>query len=107
VNAAENALRQFARWMITDAGLDSIAAVRRDDVEDYKVWLAAQPRAGGQATTAETHRQRIRTIRQFSGSDHRVGLARRPAPQPGHRRGHPQKARAAAEVPRATATPPG
>jgi hypothetical protein len=39
VNAAENALRQFARWMITDAGLDSIAAVRRDDIEDYKVWL--------------------------------------------------------------------
>jgi hypothetical protein len=35
------ALRQFARWMITDAGLDSIAAVRRDDIEDYKVWLAA------------------------------------------------------------------
>jgi len=65
VNAAENALRQFARWMITDAGLDSIAAVRRDDVEDYKVWLAAQPRARGQTITAETHRQRIRTIRQF------------------------------------------
>jgi site-specific recombinase XerD len=65
VNAAENALRQFARWMITDAGLDSIAAVRRDDIEDYKVWLAAQPRAGGQTITAETHRQRIRTIRAF------------------------------------------
>lgn len=105
VNAAENALRQFARWMITDAGLDSIAAVRRDDVEDYKVWLAARPRAGGQVITAETHRQRIRTIRQFSGADHRVGLARRPVPQPGHRRGHPQKARAAAQVPRPAATP--
>jgi len=65
VNAAENALRQFARWMIADAGLDSIAAVRRDDIEDYKVWLAAQPRAGGKTITAETHRQRIRTIRQF------------------------------------------
>jgi site-specific recombinase XerD len=39
--------------------------VRRDDIEDYKVWLAARPRAGGQAITAETHRQRIRTIRQF------------------------------------------
>ena len=65
VNAAENALRQFARWMITDAGLDSISAVRRDDIEDYKVWLAARPRARGQAITAETHRQRIRTIRQF------------------------------------------
>ena len=65
VDAAENALRQFARWMITDAGLDSIAAVRRDDIEDYKVWLAAQPRAGGQMITAETHRQRIRTVRAF------------------------------------------
>ena len=33
VDAAENALRQFARWMITDAGLEAIAAVRRDDIE--------------------------------------------------------------------------
>jgi site-specific recombinase XerD len=65
VNAAENALRQFARWMITDAGLGSIAAVRRDDIEDCKVWLAAQPRAGGQAITAQTHRQRMRTVRAF------------------------------------------
>ena len=65
VDAAENALRQFARWMITDAGLDSIASVRRDDIEDYKVWLAAQPRAGGQTITAETHRQRMRTVRAF------------------------------------------
>ena len=65
VDAAENALRQFARWMITDAGLEAIAAVRRDDIEDYKVWLAAQPRAGGQAITVETHRQRIRTVRAF------------------------------------------
>jgi len=96
VDAAENALRQFARWMITDAGLEAIAAVRRDDIEDYKVWLAAHPRAGGQTITAETHRQRIRTVRAFSGSDHRVGLARRAAPRPGHRRGHPEKARAAA-----------
>jgi site-specific recombinase XerD len=65
VDAAENALRQFARWMITDAGLEAIAAVRRDDIEDYKVWLAAQPRAGGQVITAETHRQRLRTVRAF------------------------------------------
>ena len=65
VTAAENALRQFARWMITDAGLDSIAVVRRDDIEDYKVWLAVQPRAGGQTIAAETHRQRIRTVRAF------------------------------------------
>jgi site-specific recombinase XerD len=65
VGAAENALRQFAHWMIT-AGLDSIAAVRRDDIEDYKSWLAAQPRAGGQTITIETHRQRMRTVRAFS-----------------------------------------
>ena len=37
VSAAENAPRQFARWLVTDAGLDSIAAVRHDDIEDYKV----------------------------------------------------------------------
>ena len=74
VDAADNALRQFARWMITDAGLEAIAAVRRDDIEDYKVW-PAERQAGRQAITAETHRQRIRTVRAFSGSDHRVGLA--------------------------------
>jgi len=65
VDAADNALRQFARWMITDAGLEAIAAVRRDDIEDYKVWLAARPRAGGRTITRETHRQRMRTVRQF------------------------------------------
>jgi site-specific recombinase XerD len=65
VEAAEVALRQFARLMITDAGLDSIAAVCRDDIEDYKVWLAALPRASGRTITAETHRQRMRTVRQF------------------------------------------
>ena len=46
VAAAEDALRQLGRWMITDAGLGSIAAVRRDDIEDYKVWLADQRRTG-------------------------------------------------------------
>jgi len=65
VDAAENALRQLARWMITEAGLDSIGAVRRDDIEDYKVWLAARPRAGGTTITTETHRQRMRTVRAF------------------------------------------
>jgi site-specific recombinase XerD len=65
VDAAENALRQFARWMVTEAGLGAIAAVRRDDIEDYKAWLAVQPRAGGRVITAETCRQRIRTVRAF------------------------------------------
>jgi hypothetical protein len=99
VDAAEGALRQFARWMIAGAGLDSIAAVRRDDIDDYKVWLAAQPRAGGQVITAETHRQRIRTIRAFfERSSSGTGPTRRPAT-----RSSPEtsrKARAAAQVPR-------
>ena len=65
VDAADNALRQLARWMITVAGLAAVGDIGRDDIEDYKVWLAAQPRAGGRTITAETHRQRMRTVRQF------------------------------------------
>ena len=100
VAAAENALRQLARWMITEAGLAAVSDIRRDDIEDYKVWLAAQPRSGAQTITRETHRQRMRTIRQFFERIIEAGLARRTAPQPGHRLGHPQEARAAAEVSR-------
>jgi len=65
VDAADSALRQLARWMITEAGLAAVGDIRRDDIEDYKVWLAAQPRGGGQTITKETHRQRMRTVRQF------------------------------------------
>jgi site-specific recombinase XerD len=65
VEAADSALRQLARWMITEAHLTAVGDIRRDDIEDYKVWLAAQPRGGGQTITRETHRQRMRTVRQF------------------------------------------
>jgi len=65
VTAAENALRQFTRWMVTDAQITAIADVGRDDIEDYKVWLAGQHRSAGQVISRETHRQRMRTIRQF------------------------------------------
>lgn len=65
VDVAENSLRQFARWMITDAGLDSVAAVRRDDIEDFKVWLANKPHPRGGTISAETHRQRLRMVRSF------------------------------------------
>ena len=106
VGAAENALRQLARWMITDAGLDSIAAVRRDDIEDYKVWVAAQPRTGGQPITAETHRQRMRTVRQFSGRVIEWDWPDAPARNPviaGTSRKNPSRCRSSP----ATATPPG
>ena len=65
VDAADSALRQLARWMITEAGLAAVGDIRRDDIEDYKVWLAARPRAAGRTITTETHRQRMRTVRQF------------------------------------------
>ena len=65
VDAADGTLRQLARWMITEAGLAAVGDVGRDNIEDYKVWLAARPRGGGRTITAETHRQRMRTVRQF------------------------------------------
>jgi site-specific recombinase XerD len=65
VDAADSTLRQFARWMTGDAGITAVADIRRDDIEDYKVWLAGQPRHGSGTITAETHRQRMRTVRQF------------------------------------------
>ena len=69
-----------ASWMITGAQTTAVTDVRRDDVEDYKVWLAARPRAGGGTITAETHRQRIRTLRSSSrGSSSGTGRTRRPA----------------------------
>ena len=99
VDVAGSTLRQLARWILASTGIEAITEIRRDDIEDYKVWLARQPGNNG-TLSANTHRQRLRTLRAFSGADHRVGLARRPAPQPSDRLGHPQKTRAAAEVPR-------
>jgi site-specific recombinase XerD len=65
VAAAEGALRQFARWLVTEAQITAIADIRRDDIEDYKVWLAGRHRSAGQVISRETHRQRMRTVRQF------------------------------------------
>ena len=65
VDVAENSLRQFAWWLTAETGLASIAAVRRDDIEDFKVWLAARPRQRGGTITPETHRQRLRMVRSF------------------------------------------
>ena len=64
VDVAELSLRQFAQWMLS-AGLRSVAAVRRDDIEDFKVWLANKPHPCGGTISAETHRQRLRMVRSF------------------------------------------
>ena len=64
VDAADGALRQFARWMLTEGGITAVGDIRRGDIEDYKVWLAGLPGHRGRLS-AETHRQRIRTVRAF------------------------------------------
>ena len=64
VDVAENTLRIFAGWML-GAGLDSVAAVRRDQIEDFKVWLANKPHPRGGTISPETHRQRLRMVRSF------------------------------------------
>ena len=107
VDAAENALRQFARWMITDAGLEVIAPVRRDDIENYKVWLAAQPPGrrpghhGRDAPAADPHRPGVLRVGSSSGT----GPTRRPATRssPGTSRKSPSRCPSSP----ATATPPG
>jgi site-specific recombinase XerD len=64
VDAADSALRQLARWMIADAGITAVGDIRRDHIEDYKAWPAGQPGVRGRLS-AETRRQRLRTVRQF------------------------------------------
>jgi site-specific recombinase XerD len=50
---------------VTEAQITAVANIRRDDIEDYKVWLAGRHRSAGQVISRETHRQRLRTVRQF------------------------------------------
>ena len=57
-------MRQLARWILASTGIESIAEIRRDDIEDYKVWLARQ-RGNKGMLSANTHRQRLRTLRAF------------------------------------------
>jgi site-specific recombinase XerD len=65
VDAADNALRYLARWMAEEAGLRAVGDIRRDHIEDFKLWLAVRPRGAGRTITKETHRQRMRTVRAF------------------------------------------
>jgi site-specific recombinase XerD len=64
VDAADAALRQLARWILASTGIEAVAQIRRDDIEDFKVWLARQPGTKG-TLSAETRRQRLRTLRAF------------------------------------------
>jgi len=65
VDAADNTLRQLAGWLLANTGIDTVADIGRDDIEDYKVWLAARPGHNNGRLSSNTHRQRLRTLRAF------------------------------------------
>ena len=43
VEVADTTLRQLARWLTTETDVAVVAEITRRHIEDYKVWLAAQP----------------------------------------------------------------
>jgi site-specific recombinase XerD len=65
VDAADNTLRQFTRWVADNTDVTAVAGITRTNVEDYKVWLAAQPGTNSPVLSKNTQRQRLRMIRIF------------------------------------------
>jgi site-specific recombinase XerD len=65
VEVADQTLRQFTRWLTTATDITIVAAIERRHVEDYKVWLAAQPGQKNRLLAKNTQRHRLRMIRIF------------------------------------------
>jgi site-specific recombinase XerD len=65
VDVADSTLRQLARWLVAETDARAVADITRTHVEDYKVWLAAQPGCKGPTLAKNTQRQRLRMIRIF------------------------------------------
>ncbi len=65
VEAADIALRQLAFWLLEHTDIAVIADIGRDVIEDYKVSLADRPGLNGDGLSANTRRQRLRTLRAF------------------------------------------
>ena len=65
VTVADNGLRILARWLITTTDIVTVADVSRDDIEQFKIYLAARPGVRGGQSSPNTHRQRLRTLRVF------------------------------------------
>ena len=64
VEAADNALRQLARWLIAETDVNVVAGITRNHIEDYKVFLASST-GQGSSLAKNTQRQRLRLIRIF------------------------------------------
>ena len=80
VDAAGSALRQLARWMITEAGLAAVGDIGRDDIEDYKYgWPPSPGAAARRSPRRRTGSGCGPSGRSSSGSSSGTGPARRPA----------------------------
>ncbi len=51
--------------MVGETDLTAVAGITRTHIEDYKVWLAAQPGISGATLAKNTQRHRLRMIRIF------------------------------------------
>ena len=56
---------KFARWLVANTDTRTVADITRVHIEDYKVWLAAQPGTECSTLAKNTERQRLRMIRIF------------------------------------------
>jgi site-specific recombinase XerD len=65
VEVADRTLRQLAGWLLEHSDIRAVADIGRSDIEDFKVWLVAQPGMRGDGLTANTQRQRLRMLRVF------------------------------------------
>jgi site-specific recombinase XerD len=65
VDVADGTLRQLARWLTTHTEVKEVSQIKRAHIEDYKVWLAAQPGTSHPTMAKNTQRQRLRMIRIF------------------------------------------
>lgn len=98
VVSAEGALRQLAWFLINNTDVRTVAGISRSDIEELKL-VAGRPawcqrrHLVGEHPTPETA-DAAHVLR----ADHRMGLGRRPTPQPHHQPRHPTETRTAAEV---------
>jgi site-specific recombinase XerD len=65
VEVADRTLRQLAAWLLEHTEVRTVADVRRNHIEEFKLWLAAQPGVRGDGLAPNTQRQRLRMLRVF------------------------------------------
>lgn len=65
VDAADNALRFLATYLIDETRVRSVKGLRREHIEGFKVWLAARPAGRGRTLSPRTIRHRLGILRVF------------------------------------------